>query len=1216
MDPTCGLTDKIRDLVWDLIWKHILYLVHYHRNIEQLDGRLDDLNRERSALQHRIDEATNNGKQIEENVLHWLGEVDKISEQVQQLHRESEAKLECGITSCPNPWLRCKLSKRAETIAQVAVEIAIRNFDRVGYDDPLPLLPELTNNEGNEGIDSRFPIVYQIIEELGEPGVNMIGLCGLGGVGKTTIAKEVAKNQKIFEKVIMANVSQELNIEKIQSQIAEKLSMQLTGNDLGVRAFHLCKRLKQEKNMLLILDDLWEELDLGKIGIPLVSVENYSKKNEAHHEDAFPILESLELKNLEALDNLCEGPNAIVFCQLHTLKMENLPALTGDFSIKDRATKNASNKFFKSLFNKVLLPKLEILELSNLNSLIPLIWDGQLLHNSFNNLKTLKVEGCGFVKLVPLHVLKSLNNLEELDVEDCDMLEIVFDFEDLNDYYKEMDSSLVVVPLKKLQLRNLPKLKNVWSNNWQENVSFPSLRSINVYDCESLTSIFPASIAKGMLCDLEKLKIYNCGVDVIVAKDQVSESVVVTFGFPRLTSLVLHDLPNLRNFYPQKHTLEWPHLNQLSIQCCDKLEIFEKEVSGSSEIYEEENMLHSKYPLLPHDKVIDSLEMLAWQGKEVEKIGSGQFLMYHFPKLKRLHLSLEEEPSFPFWGRSPNSRELKLSGDFEKALGGDNVAALTAHFPQLTLENISIMGSLSPSLVSSPNLTHLNVQWCKGTTLMTSSIARSLVHLTHLSISHCLEMKEIITKQEGEDDEDKEIFLKKMKLLELDNLPRLKRFCGYNYTFKFLLLHQLIIIACPKFKIFSHGLIETPSLKSVQLRKDWENHQEIWDNDLNKTLSCQRYVTSRKLVLDEDDAIMIRNDQFPADCFSEMEILQIEGFVEKWVTFPYTLLERFPKLNELHVKNSSFEEIFPSHTPSFTSFHYLTVLKVSECHQLVYILTTSTTKSLVNLETMEIDDCEKLEEIVRNDTDEDVEGGITFNGLRILKLTHLPRLKTQVDQRDFNIEDRATNTTYTNIPMSLFSHNKVLLPKLEILELSYLNSLISLIWDDQLLHNSFNNLKTLKVERCGFVKLVPLHVLKSLNNLEEVEVNNCDMLEIVFDFEDLNDYYKEMDSSLVVVPLKKLELWNLPKLKNVWSDRYQGNISFPSLRSVVVYHCESLTSIFPASIAKGMLCDLEELQISYCSVDVIVAKDQVSESVAFTFGFPRLTSFGFLTFQI
>ncbi|KAI9076864.1 hypothetical protein K1719_041168 [Acacia pycnantha] len=1172
MDPTCGLVDKFRDLVLNLTWEHLCYLIYYRRNIGQLNGPIVKLTLKRNSIQQRIDEARNNAEQILEEVLHWLGKVDAISEQVHELCRESEAKLECGITSCPNPWLRYKLSKRAETVAQEVVRICGEgNFERVGFRVLPQSMPELANRECNKAIDSRVEIKNHIMEALRNPRFKMIGLCGLGGVGKTTIAKDIEKeekNQKVFAKVIMATVSQELNIENIQGQIAEKLSLQLNENDKEVRALHLCKRLNQEKNMLLILDDLWEELDLGKVGIPLSSVE-------AHHGDAFPILESLELQNLKALENLCEGPNDIVFGQLHTLKMENLPALTGDFSIKDRATKNASNKIFKSLFNKVLLPKLEMLQLFNLNSLISLIWDDQLLHKSFNNLKTLTVEKCGFVKLVPLHVLKSLNNLEKVEVKNCDMLEIVFDFEDLNDYYKEMDSSLVVVPLKKLELSNLPKLKNVWSEHYQGNVSFLSLRSVAVYDCKSLTSIFPASIAKGMLCDLEELQIHRCGADVIVAKDQVSESVAVKFGFPSLTSLELYGLPNLRNFYPQKHTLEWPHLNQLSIRCCDELEIFEKEVSSSSEIYEEENMLHSKYPLLPHDKVIGNLERLTLQGKQVEKIGSGQFLMYHFPKLKLLHLSLEKEPSFTFWEWSPNSRELKLSGDFEKALGGDNVVALTARFPLLTLANISIMGSLSPSLVSSPNLTHLNVQCCDGTTLMTSSIARSLVHLTHLSISHCYQIEEIITKHEGEDDEDREIFFRKLEFLKLTRLLVLKRFCGFNYTFKFLLLDQIIIIECPKFKSFSPGVIETPSLKIVQLSKDWEKYHEIWHNDLNRTLSSQQYLTSREVVLDEEDAIMIRNDQFSADCFPKVEILQIEGFVEEWVTFPYTLLERFPKLKELRVKNSSFEGIFPSHTASFTSFHNLTMLKVSECHQLVYLVTTSTTKSLVNLETLEIDDCAKLEEIVRNDTDEDVEGGITFNGLRILKLTHLPRLKTQVDQRDFNIEDRATDTRCTNIPISLFSHNKVIIGNLE--RLVWQGKGVEKIGSGQFLMYHFPKLKLLHLSLEKKRSFPDMTFWGSPPNLRELKLSG--------------DFGKVLEGDNVAALAAcfiKLTLENF----SIMGSLSPSLVSSPSLTHLKVSFLRKWTTLMTPSIARSLV-HLTHLSISHCyQMEEIITKHE------------------------
>ncbi|KAI9071976.1 hypothetical protein K1719_046059 [Acacia pycnantha] len=89
------------------------------------------------------------------------------------------------------------------------------------------------------------------------------------------------------------------------------------------------------------------------------------------------------------------------------------------------------------------------------------------------------------------------------------------------------------------------------------------------------------------------------------------------------------------------------------------------------------------------------------------------------------------------------------------------------------------------------------------------------------------------------------------------------------------------------------------------------------------------------------------------------------------------------------------------------------------------------------------------------------------------------------------------------------------------------------------------------------------------------------------------------------------------KIEEWWSNNCQGNVSFPNLGSIDVSGCQSLTSIFPAlSIAKGMLGDLEDFQISNCSIDVIVAKDQVSKFVAVTFGFPKLTSLDLIFFQI
>lgn len=47
----------------------------------------------------------------------------------------------------------------------------------------------------------------EVIEKLKDDQVNMISICGMGGVGKTTMVKEVIKiieKSKLFEEVAMA----------------------------------------------------------------------------------------------------------------------------------------------------------------------------------------------------------------------------------------------------------------------------------------------------------------------------------------------------------------------------------------------------------------------------------------------------------------------------------------------------------------------------------------------------------------------------------------------------------------------------------------------------------------------------------------------------------------------------------------------------------------------------------------------------------------------------------------------------------------------------------------------------------------------------------------------------------------------------------------------------------------------------------------------------
>jgi len=101
----------------------------------------------------------------------------------------------------------------------------------------------------------------------------LIGICGLPGVGKTTMAKEVAKQAKengLFVEVAWASVGQKPN--HVQACIADMLGLTVIHDRASpkVRADLLRERLLQDdKKILVILDDIWEEIDLEDMGIPL-----------------------------------------------------------------------------------------------------------------------------------------------------------------------------------------------------------------------------------------------------------------------------------------------------------------------------------------------------------------------------------------------------------------------------------------------------------------------------------------------------------------------------------------------------------------------------------------------------------------------------------------------------------------------------------------------------------------------------------------------------------------------------------------------------------------------------------------------------------------------------------------------------------------------------------------------------------------------------------
>ncbi|XP_074269646.1 disease resistance protein At4g27190 isoform X3 [Silene latifolia] len=132
------------------------------------------------------------------------------------------------------------------------------------------------------GLESRNELFQKIIKALASNDVHALGVFGMGGSGKTTLAKNIvnSKAEGTFETVVMVEISESPNIEFIQDQIGDGLGLQLH-NVHGIRekAIRLYNKLKPEaeggkkdnnvnaKKILIVLDNIWNKIDLEQMGI-------------------------------------------------------------------------------------------------------------------------------------------------------------------------------------------------------------------------------------------------------------------------------------------------------------------------------------------------------------------------------------------------------------------------------------------------------------------------------------------------------------------------------------------------------------------------------------------------------------------------------------------------------------------------------------------------------------------------------------------------------------------------------------------------------------------------------------------------------------------------------------------------------------------------------------------------------------------------------------
>ncbi|PQP93298.1 putative disease resistance protein [Prunus yedoensis var. nudiflora] len=236
-----SIASKIVEKPVALIGRQLSYLIYYDSNIESLKDVLKNLDDKKNDVQRSVDAAKRNGATIKNQVQSWLENVSKIFREVEELEKNVNEQKWCLYGLCPSLKSRYSLSRKAKKIAERLLDLKLDGAsNNVANPAPLQQLGSIISSEHFMGFESRKDVMNDVLSALRNDKTRIIGICGMGGVGKTTMVREIIKRlegtSQLFDDVVMSTVSATVSIRTIQAEIAEPLGMKLNEAPESIRA--------------------------------------------------------------------------------------------------------------------------------------------------------------------------------------------------------------------------------------------------------------------------------------------------------------------------------------------------------------------------------------------------------------------------------------------------------------------------------------------------------------------------------------------------------------------------------------------------------------------------------------------------------------------------------------------------------------------------------------------------------------------------------------------------------------------------------------------------------------------------------------------------------------------------------------------------------------------------------------------------------------------
>ncbi|CAN7097660.1 unnamed protein product [Brassica rapa subsp. narinosa] len=237
------------------------YIHMMKANLEALETTMQELRQRRDDLLTRVSTEEDKGLQRLAQVEGWLSRVARIDSQVSDLLKDEPTE-----------------TKRLCLFGYFKELLSRKDFEKVAEKRPAPKVGK-KHIQTTIGLDS---MVEKAWNSIMKPERRTLGIYGMGGVGKTTllthINNKLEKEVNGFDVVIWVVVSQDLQYKGIQDQILRRLRVDKEWeNQTEEEKASSIDDILGRKKFVLLLDDLWSEVDLNKIGVPHPTQENGSK---------------------------------------------------------------------------------------------------------------------------------------------------------------------------------------------------------------------------------------------------------------------------------------------------------------------------------------------------------------------------------------------------------------------------------------------------------------------------------------------------------------------------------------------------------------------------------------------------------------------------------------------------------------------------------------------------------------------------------------------------------------------------------------------------------------------------------------------------------------------------------------------------------------------------------------------------------------------------